>query len=303
MKKLVSLFLFLLCLFAIPQANAEQCQTLYAGQTLDVGTVCVDNDDTDVTVTFTTTGAWTLGEMHLFVGTDFGDIPTTKSGNPKIGLFPYSATTTSQSYSFTIPFSELDTTCDTTLVIAAHAVVSNGDTTETAWGAGNRFTPRGSWATWFSYFAPCDNGGDSGDDCTRTETGFAFGQATLIDVVGGSNRWGWQLTLQDGDSGSTPIYAAAGNNVIANGDLAGELQYSYSNGVLLADFFAYAGFAWNATHLYADDVMITTTAPGQFGNTQEFATPQTLVPYQLAIDPSSAQTIYVVAHAEVCYTD
>lgn len=302
-------FAFLIVLFSLvtaiftPTANAEQCQTLYAGQTIDVGSVCVDNDENEVTVTYATTGAWQLLELHLFVGTDFAQIPVTNSGNPKLGLFPYTASVMTQTYSFTISFSELGTTCDTLLVIAAHAVVGNGYTTETAWGAGNRFTPRGSWATWFSYYAPCDNGEDPGDDCTKVETGFAYGQDTLISVVAGSNRWGWQLTLQNGDSGSTPIYAAAGNNDINNGDLVGELQYSYSNGVLLADYYAYAGYGWNVTHLYADDVMITTTSPGQFGNTQEFLTPQTLVPYVIAIDPADAQTIYVVAHAEVCYTD
>lgn len=302
MKYFSLIFIALLTLTLAPVAQAEECQTLYAGQTIDVGSVCVDNDDDNLTVSYTTTGDWTLSDLHLFVGTSYDDMPVTKNGNPKIGQFPYTASTSGQFYSFVIPLADLGADCDSSLFIAAHAVVSDGITSETAWADGEPIAARGSWATWFSYDITCGNEEDP-ENCVNVETGFAFGQMTLIDVVGGAKRWGWQLTVNDGDDSSTPIYAAAGNNVIANGDLVGELQYFYSNGTLLADYVAYPGYAWKATHLYADDVMIATTAPGLYGNTQEFVTPQTLVNYVIAIDPADAATIYVVAHAEVCYVE
>jgi len=98
---------------------------LLAGQTIDVGTVSVWNDDTNLYVTYNTTGGWVMTETHLAVVTDPGDFPTNKAGNPKVGHFPYSKenifmTTWEQ----TIEFAELEGwTAGGPLYIAAHAAI------------------------------------------------------------------------------------------------------------------------------------------------------------------------------------
>lgn len=304
MKTVCSLLLLLTsALFMNPIAHAEQCQTLFAGQSIEVGSVCVENDADNVYVTYTTAGDWEMSELHLFVGTDFSQLPTNKKGNPQIGHFPFVASNVGHSYTFTLPLADLAATCSSNFAIAAHAVVGNGISTETAWGEGDRITSQGSWATWFAYQATCpDNDDDEPLTCSNTETGFALGQDTFNSLnVGNANRWGWQLTVVNNESGSTPIYAGAGQNNINNGDYVGDLQYYYSNGTFLATFNAASGYAWNATHLYADDVIVATTAPGQFGNQESFVSPSATSHYVVSIMPADAQLIYVVAHAEVCY--
>jgi len=73
-------------------------QTLFAGQTINAGTVSYDDIDTDndnqedaLQITYSTTGGWELTEVHFFIGSSLSEMPTTKSGNPQIGLFPYSS--------------------------------------------------------------------------------------------------------------------------------------------------------------------------------------------------------------------
>ncbi len=65
--------------------------TLYAGQHINVGTLTVSNNNTNLYVTFSVKEDWWLSETHLFVGREV-DLPLTGSGNPKIGHFPYHGT-------------------------------------------------------------------------------------------------------------------------------------------------------------------------------------------------------------------
>ena len=144
---------------------------LLAAQDMEVGTVIVQSDETEVCVTYFLNEDYVdmglgLYEAHLFIGSSVDDIPQTKGNrwgtNPIPGLFPY------QEYldgvpcvSFCVSFDDLGLTTDDTLVIAAHAVVGQyvDDVlmTETAWGEGDRFNQRGNWGMYFSY-EPCDSG-------------------------------------------------------------------------------------------------------------------------------------------------
>ena len=45
---------------------SEPCRTLFAGQTIDVGTVCLETDAHFLYITYETTGGWLLNEVHLF---------------------------------------------------------------------------------------------------------------------------------------------------------------------------------------------------------------------------------------------
>jgi len=102
--------------------TAPDIFTLYAGQSIDIGTVSVWNDEENLYVTYSTTGGWEMTETHLAVATSLTDIPQAK-GNPIPGKFPYSTIhdPAVTEFTYTIPLEDWDS--DTSLFIAAHAKV------------------------------------------------------------------------------------------------------------------------------------------------------------------------------------
>jgi len=130
--------------------------TLYAGQSIEVGTLTVSNDADNVYVTYNTTGDWWLKETHLFVG-NYADLPLNNGNNPVIGSFPYHGEHgLVQTYSFTIPIDEAWGNCFT---VAAHASVVRKDQSgavvqsETAFGCGNDSSafPGNRWGCYNQY--------------------------------------------------------------------------------------------------------------------------------------------------------
>jgi len=116
------------------------CETeLLAGQHWNAGTLSITDDGKELTVKFDTTGTdWSLGETHLYVGTE----PPKKSAP---GRFPYKYQT-----EYTISLNEFGSE---TLYIAGHAEVTRGDQEETAWADsyGVPIRKRGGWAMYFGY--------------------------------------------------------------------------------------------------------------------------------------------------------
>lgn len=124
---------------------------LMAGQHYDSGDLSVYFDLDNVYVEYTTSGNWYMKKTHLYVG-DCQLIPRNNAGNPIPGQFPISNTFVngSQTITYTIP----KTSLPECFCVAAHAEVyrmENGIVvqTETAWAAGQRFTPK-KWATFFT---------------------------------------------------------------------------------------------------------------------------------------------------------
>lgn len=97
--------------------------TLYAGQTIDVGTVAVTNDDTNLYVTYNTTGGWYIAETHLAVASSLDSIPQTGSGNPIPGQFPYKGTHEGNTEEVTYAIDRQLYPDGMMLYIAVHAVV------------------------------------------------------------------------------------------------------------------------------------------------------------------------------------
>jgi hypothetical protein len=123
--------------------------TLFAGQSINAGNLTVVNDQENIYVTYTTTGGWLLIETQLFVG-NLANVPLAGQSNPKIGNFPYKAKHSPNVTSFTYVISREG--LSESIVIAAHAsVVKPGSKQETAWSSGNRFSSKGSWATYSNY--------------------------------------------------------------------------------------------------------------------------------------------------------
>lgn len=171
MRKLISLAIvaFLMVVVLPLAASAHTCddpdvKTLYAGQTIQVGTVKVCNDEEYLYVTYQTADGWVMTETHLYVGkTDPneltnapGQFPYSKDHDPAVNNYPY-----------TISLSEIDSYSlfkgrkkwvadedpgvglDDSVYIAAQAVVQDRFQEETAWAEGTNFGI--SWAMYFTY--------------------------------------------------------------------------------------------------------------------------------------------------------
>jgi hypothetical protein len=145
--------------------NGVDCDTyvshvLYGGQTIDVGDVEVWHDGDNVYVRFTTEGMWWLSETNVWVGDDIDNLPTTGSGAPKIGHFPFSMDHDPmvQMYKYTIDLDDAGFDPGDTLYFATHAVVNkvvSGEVVqeETGW-AGDEDPESKRWWWYFDY-EPC----------------------------------------------------------------------------------------------------------------------------------------------------
>ena len=287
---------------------------LYAGQTIEAGAVTVTADDDDLIFTYSTIDGWELTEVHLALGTSYSDIPQNRQGNPMIGHFPYK-----ESFSEGVTEVEIRVSLEDfggeealygqRLYIAAHAVVqkelADGSIQkETGWGAGERMTSRGSWATFFSFVlvqADEDDGVVLG-----SETAFAYGgeYAIVFDDVEGfsSPRWGWTNGPLTAGSYTFAIYAGAGQSDITRGTLVGELLVDYDGSTAEITYSMFSGFFLAETHLHVGPEPLArnngeyTVAPGQYSYKNE------------GLDNAGSDSyvvsglngeIYVVAHAVV----
>ena len=293
-------------------ASAEladaQCDTLYAGKSIDAGTVCVTNDNEYLYVTYSTTGDWYLDDVHLFVGASLADMPATKTGNPKIGNFPYAIEDLdTQEHTFSIMLGDLGAAdpcvSPKPLALAAHAALVRRDAagnvyqTETGWGNGLQLNAKGSWAMSFSYTTQCPPTKPEGPVTYSCETAYAVGETTFIDLGITNSRWGWQITVPVGTSDSAPIYAGAGQNDLSKGTYVGDLLYAYDGASLTLTYQMYDGWVMKATHVYAGENSLLTIAPGQYGNQHEGLQNVTVDSYQLNV---TGDPIFVVTHAEAC---
>ena len=161
---------------AIATESAKACwyeSEMYAGNAKnheECGTVTIDHSHSAYryfTVHFETSGDWEMTETNLAVANSYEDLPQTKSGNPKIGNFPYSGdhdpAVTYVKYTIDMEDYLGKTYIEGrgwryvgTYYFAAHAVVYNTeeDREETSWAnTGDSFTGN-SWALYFTVTFP-----------------------------------------------------------------------------------------------------------------------------------------------------
>ena len=318
------------CMATLDGSN-EVVQTLYAGQSIDAGTVTSTIIDTNadsigdtLSITYNTTNGWELNETHLWVGDDLQNMPQTRKGSPKLGNFPYNSgdITGSTSYNVQISLNVLGFSCpmdDKDFLVAAHAALQKPDgnggyQTETGWGNGDRIVEKGNWATYFSVTLSCscddDNGGNTGNH--TCETAFAYlpsANMCFLDIdengdgSGDFNRWGWSNGELTAGSYTMDIYAGAGRCDINKGTHVGHLTVDYDGSTATVTYNTTNGFTMNETHLYVGNDILAkdvngenTVAPGQYPTIHE------------GLDGSSSDTyildasgnIHVVAHGVVC---
>ncbi len=329
----------------IVELTDDGCVPLYAGQTIDVGTVCVaiDNDvDTSaqcgagatgaMTVSYALTGDWELTETHLAVGDALSDIPANKKGNPKIGNFPHASgdITGATTHEVTVPLCDFgldgaQDSCDPVQAyLAAHAAVrrSNGDGTyqgETAWGDGQRMVQKGSWAEYFNLALTCTTPEQQPPppSVVTCETAFALAgdgtETCFIDADfdgdgadDGFNRWGWSNgPLAPGSSREWPVYAAAGQCNLGNGELVGHLTVDYDGATAQVSFDRVSDFSLDEEHLYIGSEPLPrdgngeyTVAPGQYPIVVELDDAQ----HTTHTIDNLGGDLYIVYHAVACGT-
>ena len=124
---------------------------LLAGQDQVAGTVNVTNDSENLYVEFLPSEQWCIIETHVHVANSLDGFPLVgRWQTPAPGQFDFKTEHNCEPpYEYTIALGDLDVHED--FIIAAHAKLSDGEVTETAWAAGTRFSDQGNWATYFTY--------------------------------------------------------------------------------------------------------------------------------------------------------
>lgn len=282
----------------------SSCAIIKAGQTIDAGTICFTDVDTDnngyddlLKVCYATTGGWVITEAHFHIGNTVASIPVTKKGNPIPGQFAYNSGVLNNvtSYCFDIPFSELEITCPgipVTKYYAAHCVVSrieNGVVlqTETGWGQGPGFAGS-NWAMYNYFVLTCDVPPPPPPPNYKSETAFAKStdySTCFIDHVfipdqymprkqnnsfDTFERWGWSNGPLAAGTYNFPIYAGAGQCNLYNGTQVGNLHVVYDGNTAVISYILASGFTMTEAQLYAGALPLAlnngeyTVSPGQY---------------------------------------
>ncbi len=141
---------------------------------------------------------------------------------------------------------------------------------------------------------------DSEDpDLEGCETAFMVGNTTLISLDLGNKRWGWAEFFDDADGVYVyDVYAGAGQNDLSKGTQVGTVSLDVSGNTVSVTINLNSGVVANVTHMYfSDNTAPTTTAPGQYGNTNEtdFTGSRTS-----NFNYSGDGDFWLIVHAEVC---
>lgn len=299
---------------------------LTAGQTLDVGTVTVENDATNVYITFTLDDPdypnACFGNLHVWVGNDLMNVPANKNGTPIPGQFCsadggdcFDATGLT-TYTFTIPFTALSiadvyAACGLTLYVVTHAEVDL-DCTDTNTGHETAFggpTPGGGPRWWFygTYTVCCDFGPPPIPSC---QTAYAKGgyvwttdkksnPENLPSLRLTRNRWGWAIKLTSPGTTTYDIWAGAGLNKTSNGSLVGTLTVDWDGSNATVSYNITTG-CLDEVHIYAGDGSPTTIAPGQYGYLSGLEPDATGHTATLPLSDANGDGVWLVAHAVVC---
>jgi hypothetical protein len=302
----------------VKTADGSGLFTLYAGQSIPVGSVVVATSGGNLVVTYSTTGGWELTEAHLWIGNTLGDMPQTKTGNPIPGKFPYNSGDLGglTSYTFSVPLSNpaISFSCPSPDVIyffAAHAAVrkqlDDGTyQTETGWSEGSPLTSKGNWATFSTFTLSCDCGDLGGGKVCETAFAFNSSAATCFNELN-FERWGWTNGPLTAGSYEMDIYAGAAQCDTSKGILVGTLSVVYDGTTAVVTYNLEPGFGLEETHLYVGNEMlpkfkqgknfVQTVSPGQYPYIHETLEGADSDTYTVSI----SGPIYVIAHAVVCY--
>jgi len=148
----------------------------------------------------------------------------------------------------------------------------------------------------------CDQ--DTPPSLKNCETAFMMGNTTLISLNLGNKRWGWAEYFDAADGTYThDIYAGAGQNDISKGTLVGQAKIIVAGGDVQVEITLNAGVTANETHIYfSDNNTPTTTAPGQYGFTDETDFTGTKT-FDFSSSYGGDGDFWIIVHLEVCPTN
>jgi hypothetical protein len=153
--------------YTVPGPTTQSISVaLIAGQTTNVGSVTCWLEGNVLHVDCATTGDWVLCETHLAVAASSEGIPTTPSGNPVPGQFPFKAVHTPcvSTFGYSVDLDALGLAGNDLLFVAVQASVKQlaSGRTDGAWGQGTRFSlpavekdrvesrGKGNWGMYFT---------------------------------------------------------------------------------------------------------------------------------------------------------
>ena len=296
---------------------------LWAGQTIDAGSVTIYNDETNLYITvYSEEGYQTEDEqIKIWVGTDLSTLPGGGEVRPPAGQFPYKYTLVDpleSVFTAVIPLDGISLLngCDEDIYVVVHADVlvdnGNGGTSgETAWG-GEIPGPGSAWWYYTTYTIQCCGGGGGSFD--YSETAFAKGgwvfasknkanPENLPSLELTKMRWGWAINiLEDGET-TYEIWAGAGLNDTNKGTLVGTLTVNKIGVDVNVSYDLDPNFGMQEVHIYADDLSPTTIAPGQYGHTVYFDPMEVTYNNGFVIEDLNGDGIWIIAHAVVCWEE
>jgi hypothetical protein len=246
---------------------------LYAGQTINVGTVSFDDIDTDnngyddaLEITYSLIDGWEFVEIHFFIGGTLAQLPANKSGNPKVGQFPYNFYPTGQTtFTFTVPFSAINYSCpggEGTFYVAAHAAVrhpnGNGYQNETGWGDGQRLTQKGNWAMYFTIDITCDYTEPPASKFTQIAYAYMDSVLSLkfqdynqtYDLSLSSDVWGWTNGPFTPGFYTFELWAGVTNYDFNNGTLVGTVTLDYTGSTATVTYYVTYPYFLESVQLY-----------------------------------------------------
>jgi hypothetical protein len=293
--------------------------TLWAGQSINAGTLAVSNDETNLYVTYSATSGNTFGTLHLWVGTDLTLLPAVKNGpnagTPIPGQFPHAYDTQGGTeYTFTIPLSSITISggCGTSINIVAHAemqVTSPDGTTsgETAFGGS---TPGAGPRWWFyaTYGVKCCVIPPPPAPKEKYGTAFVKGgyvfttdkksnPERLPSLSLTKNRWGWAINLTAAGTTTYDIWNGAGLNYTSKGHKVGTATVDFTGTQVTVTMNYFSGYGFEEAHIYADDFKPTTLAPGQYGYTEYYNPVAGSDSYTFAVADTNGDGIWLIVHS------
>jgi hypothetical protein len=247
--------IFSILLFVCSSLHAAKVVDLIAGQHTDAGDVTVNIVDGNLTIELATEDGWQVKEWHIYAGDAEAELPWKNSPAP--GKFDWAGTAEELTLTLTPEQLGLSAWEDgEKLLIAAHAVVCNGEQVETAWGEGHSIGK--NWSMGFcvsvceveSFDIPAFNDAVLSDDATvrvqynggNAALPYFFGSVNGADPLPtycidlsntiASNRDYCALTVSSYDAAVDGLPAV---NNPQNLDLANYVLNNYQIGQVMAD--------------------------------------------------------------------
>lgn len=199
---------------SLSDAGTASSYTLWAGQTINAGTVSISRDASTLYVAFETNSNYLISTTHVWVGADLSAVPSNTNGIPVPGQFDkgtsgagkitsYTPNVSKAVVEITIPESWA---VGTSLYIFAHAdlIGQGGAGNETGFGGGVgvNIKDKGRWYYYIPYTLPAAPNGGGTETPTYSISGVVFHDVNNNGVLdsGEVGLPGIKVTLSSGAS-------------------------------------------------------------------------------------------------------